>query len=70
MKAICDGQRTKNDVVQQSVEQYRAVYLRTKEQIGVLKAVGCMHFFVACRAFLLTLKYYRLFRNISSISQR
>ena len=40
MRAICDGQRTKADVVQQSVDQYRAVYLRTKDQIGVLKAVG------------------------------
>jgi DNA topoisomerase III len=47
MKAICDGQRTKDDVVQQSVDQYRAVYLRTKEQIGVLKAVRYMQFYVA-----------------------
>ena len=40
MRAICEGQRTKHDVVQQSLEQYRAVYLRTKENLGVLKAVS------------------------------
>ena len=40
MRAICEGQRTKHDVVQQSLEQYRAVYLRTKENLGILKAVS------------------------------
>lgn len=43
MKAICEGQRTKNDVVQQSLEQYRLVFMRTKEGMGVLKAVSFMH---------------------------
>jgi DNA topoisomerase-3 len=40
MKAICDGQRSKEDVVQQSLEQYRAVYIRTKEQMNVIIAVS------------------------------
>lgn len=40
MKAICDGQRTRNDVVQHNLDQYRAVYLRTKDQMGVLRAVS------------------------------
>jgi hypothetical protein len=39
MKAICEGHSTKQDVVNQSLEQYRAVYTRTRQQIGVLKAV-------------------------------
>lgn len=41
MKAICEGRSTRNDVVQQNLEQYRAVFVRTMQQIGVLKAVGC-----------------------------
>jgi DNA topoisomerase III len=40
MRAICEGQRSKQDVVQQSLDQYRGVYQRTKENLGVLKAVS------------------------------
>lgn len=40
MKAICEGRSTRNDVVQQNLEQYRAVFHRTTQQISVLKAVG------------------------------
>jgi len=40
MKAICEGRSTRNDVVQQNLEQYRAVFARTSQQIHVLKAVG------------------------------
>ena len=44
MKAICDGTRTRNDVVQQSLEQYRAVFARTTQQMDVLKAVSVNQF--------------------------
>jgi hypothetical protein len=40
MKAICEGRSTKHQVVQQSLEQYREVFVRTKQQIGVLKGVS------------------------------
>ncbi|KAF2275455.1 DNA topoisomerase III [Westerdykella ornata] len=40
MKAICEGRSTRNDVVQQNLEQYRAVFVRTTQQINVLKAVS------------------------------
>lgn len=40
MKAICEGRSTRNDVVQQNLEQYRAVFNRTSQQISVLKAVS------------------------------
>src|SRR4051794_4710371 len=40
MKAICEGRTTRNDVVQQNLEQYRAVFNRTVQQINVLKAVS------------------------------
>lgn len=47
MKAICEGRSTRNDVVQQNLEQYRAVFQRTTQQINVLKAVSlCCQFFV------------------------
>jgi DNA topoisomerase-3 len=39
MKAICNGQRTREDVVRQNIEQYQAVYQRTQSQIGVLTTV-------------------------------
>ncbi|KAF2676149.1 DNA topoisomerase 3-beta [Lentithecium fluviatile CBS 122367] len=38
MKAICGGRSTRNEVVQQNLEQYRAVFTRTTQQINVLKA--------------------------------
>jgi hypothetical protein len=69
MKAICDGQRTKNDVVQQSLEQYRTVYVRTKNGMGVLKAVSFMHLYpkvVMMEADWIS----RLFRNTFSTNQR
>lgn len=40
MKAICEGRTTRNDVVQQNLEQYRAVFNRTAQQINVLKSVS------------------------------
>ncbi|KAA8624688.1 DNA topoisomerase 3-beta [Pyrenophora tritici-repentis] len=38
MKAICEGRTTRNDVVQQNLEKYRAVFNRTNQQINVLKS--------------------------------
>ncbi|KAF2824637.1 DNA topoisomerase 3-beta [Ophiobolus disseminans] len=38
MKAICEGRSTRHDVVQQNLEQYRAVFNRTAQQINVLKS--------------------------------
>lgn len=40
MKAICAGTTTRNDVVHQSLEQYREVFVRTTRQINVLKEVS------------------------------
>ena len=39
MKAICAGTRRRNDVVQQNLEQYKDVFVRTQQQINVLKEV-------------------------------
>jgi hypothetical protein len=40
MRAICAGTATRNDVVQQNLEQYRAVFMRTAQQMNVLKTVS------------------------------
>ena len=40
MKAICEGRSTRSDVVQVNLEQYRAVFNRTMQQMNVLKAVS------------------------------
>lgn len=40
MKAICEGRTTRNDVVQKNLDQYRAVFNRTVQQINVLKSVS------------------------------
>ena len=42
MKAICEGRSSRNDVVQQNLDQYRAVFTLTQRQINVLKAVSIM----------------------------
>ncbi|KAF2634848.1 prokaryotic type I DNA topoisomerase [Massarina eburnea CBS 473.64] len=38
MKDICEGRSTRNDVVQSNLEKYRSVFVRTTQQINVLKA--------------------------------
>ncbi|WPH01340.1 Hypothetical protein R9X50_00418100 [Acrodontium crateriforme] len=38
MKAICAGQKTRAQVVAETVVQYRAVYMRTQQRLGVLQA--------------------------------
>ncbi len=40
MKEICAGTKTRNDVVHESLEQYREVFIKTSQQIDVLKAVS------------------------------
>lgn len=46
MKAICEGRMTKADVVHQSLEQYREVFVITTQQMDVLKAVS--HLSMSC----------------------
>ncbi|KIW91083.1 uncharacterized protein Z519_07977 [Cladophialophora bantiana CBS 173.52] len=37
MKAICEGRKSRNEVVQESLEQYREVFVKTQREIQVLK---------------------------------
>ncbi|KAF2656232.1 prokaryotic type I DNA topoisomerase [Lophiostoma macrostomum CBS 122681] len=59
MKAICEGRSSRNDVVQQNLEQYRAVFNRTTQQINVLKAVGSTDPKLVLRRLLILLCVYR-----------
>jgi len=40
MKAICEGRKTRTEVVHETLEQYRAVYIRSQQRIDVLKRVS------------------------------
>lgn len=40
MKEICAGRKSKQDVVRESVDQYRQVWMRTQNNIGILKDVS------------------------------
>ena len=40
MKAICEGRKTREEVVSETIAQYRAVYNRTQQRLNVLQAVS------------------------------
>lgn len=40
MKAICEGRKTRQAVVRETIEQYRAVYLLTQSRMNILHAVS------------------------------
>ena len=37
MKAICDGRKSRTDVVHESLTQYREVFIKTQREIDALK---------------------------------
>ena len=39
MKDICEGRRTKNDVVEESLRMYREVFIKANREIDVLVQV-------------------------------
>ena len=39
MKAICEGRKTRREVVEESLNQYRDVYLRVQQQLPKLHDV-------------------------------
>ena len=50
MREICAGTKTRNDFVQETLEQYRAVYVRANQQQDVLKRVGLFIFPITIEA--------------------
>jgi DNA topoisomerase-3 len=43
MKDICEGRRTKNDVVQESLRMYREVFIKANREVNVLVQVNRSH---------------------------
>lgn len=39
MKAICEGRKTKSEVVHETIEQYREVYLLSQRRMNALTTV-------------------------------
>ena len=40
MRAICEGRTTKQAVLQESIRQYRNVYMQSQEKLDILKSVS------------------------------
>lgn len=47
MKAICEGRKTKAEVVHETIEQYREVYLLSQRRLDALRSVG-FNFVLSC----------------------
>lgn len=47
MKAICEGRTSKYEVVETNLEKYREVYMRTQQQIEVLRTVRMIDLYSA-----------------------
>jgi DNA topoisomerase-3 len=62
MKDICDGRKSRDDVVRESLREYKQVFDRTEERIGVLKAVSLPQCFSFSRAFP-NMAHYNCFAN-------
>jgi hypothetical protein len=46
MKDICEGRRTKNDVVQESLVMYREVFMKANREVNVLVEVYLLEFYL------------------------
>lgn len=40
MKAICEGRKTRAEVVQETIDQYRAVYILSQRRMNALHTVN------------------------------
>ena len=40
MKDICEGRKTRREVIQETLDQYRNVYNRTQQRLPLLQAVS------------------------------
>jgi DNA topoisomerase-3 len=47
MKAICEGRLSRQQMLQETIEQYRSVYMRTQQRLDVLRNVCSARFGVA-----------------------
>lgn len=42
MKAICEGRKTKSEVIHETIEQYREVYLLSQRRMNALTTVRAL----------------------------
>jgi len=40
LKMVCEGQKERADVVKESIEMYRAMFIKTGENVGLLVQVS------------------------------
>jgi DNA topoisomerase IA len=40
MKAICEGRKSRREVIDETINQYRTVYVRTQQRLNVMKEVN------------------------------
>lgn len=64
MKEICAGTKTRNDFVHETLEQYRDVFVRTQQQVDVLKAVCHLLPFLEKDFILFFFQTYFLFHSL------
>lgn len=64
MKEICAGTKTRNDFVHETLEQYRDVFVRTQQQVDVLKAVCLLLPFLEKKFILFFFQPYFLFHSL------
>jgi hypothetical protein len=50
MNLICEGQRTKDQTLEESIAEYRAMYLQTKQNLAQLIDVSISSHFAAKRS--------------------
>jgi DNA topoisomerase-3 len=48
MKAICEGRLTKREMLSETIEQYRGVYMRTQQRLDMLRNVSDPDLEVTC----------------------
>lgn len=44
LKAICEGRAARADVLRESLRQYKEVFMESKEKLGMLRSVSCLHY--------------------------
>jgi DNA topoisomerase-3 len=68
MKEICAGRKSRNDMVHETLEQYRAAFVRTQQQVEVLKAVSLLKKQWADAYWLIALCWPRLAESTSLVT--
>ena len=66
MVAVCQGTKSKNDMIVEAVEQYKDMFVRTRNNFAKVTSVILSHDTSTTKPIRLTLGPHRVFANISS----